>query len=316
MNDKFLWVEKYRPQTIDECILPDRLKKPFQNFVDSGKIPNLILTGTAGVGKTTVARAMCEEIGADYILINGSLESGIDTLRVKIVGFASSVSLMGGRKVIIVDEADNLSNASQLGFRGVIEEMADNCTFIFTCNHINKILDAIHSRCAVINFKLTGIDKQKMASQFMSRLTKILEIENTGDHPIAWKPAVVAEIIMKYFPDYRRIINELQRYSVNGTIDEGILAQVGYAQIDELIKQMKLKDFRAIRQWVGANSDSDSGIIMREIFDKMFDIFKGQSVAVAVVLLGKYQDMAANVADQEINLMAFLTEILVECEFK
>ena len=310
-EDKFLWVEKYRPQTIKECVLPEHLKKPFQHYVDDGKIPNLILTGTAGVGKTTVARAMCEEIGADYILINGSLESGIDTLRVKIVGFASSVSLTGGRKVIIVDEADNLSNASQLGFRGVIEEMADNCTFIFTCNHFNKILDAIHSRCAVIHFKLNGDDKKKMASEFMARLRIILDGEK-----VKYDSKVLVELIMKHFPDYRRILNELQRYSVNGTIDIGILAQMSNTQIDELIKYMKTKDFKSIRQWVGANSDTDSSIIMREIFDKMFDIFKGPSVAVAVILLGKYQDMATNVVDAEINLMAFLTELLVETEFK
>jgi DNA polymerase III delta prime subunit len=310
-NDKFLWVEKYRPQTIRDCILPDSLKKGFQQYVDSGKIPNLILTGTAGVGKTTVARAMCEEIDADYILINASLESGIDTLRVKIVGFASSVSLMGGRKVIILDEADRLSNATQDGLKGVIEEMADNCSFVFTCNNPNKIIEPIHSRTAVINFKLTGEDKSVMASEFMGRIRNILEKEK-----IKFDKNVLVALILKHFPDYRRIINELQRYSINGAIDIGILSQMSNAQIDELIKQMKLKDFRAIRQWVGANSDSDSSVIMREIFDKMFDIFKGPSVAVAVVLLGKYQDMAANVADQEINLMAFLTELLVECEFK
>jgi DNA polymerase III delta prime subunit len=309
--DKFLWVEKYRPQTISECILPDHLKLPFQQYVDSGKIPNLILTGTSGVGKTTVARAMCEQINADYILINGSVESGIDTLRVKIIGFASSVSLVGGRKVIIVDEADNLSTATQLGFRGVIEEMADNCSFIFTCNHVNKILDAIHSRCAVINFKLAGTDKQKMASEFLARIRTVLDKES-----IKFDVKVLAELIMKHFPDYRRILNELQRYAASGKIDIGILSQMGNAQVDELIKHLKNKDFRAIRQWVGSNSDTDSSIIMREIFDKMFDIFKGPSVAVAVVLLGKYQDMAVNVADQEINLMAFLTEILVECELK
>ena len=308
-NDMFLWVEKYRPKTVAECVLPETLKKQFQDYVDAGEIPNLILTGTAGVGKTTVARAMCEEIGCDYILINGSTESGIDTLRVKVSGFASSVSLLGGRKVIIIDEADNLTSAAQMGFRGVIEEFAGNCTFIFTCNFINRIMDAIHSRCAIITFKLSGEDKAKMAALFMKRVSNILETEKVG-----YDKKVIAELIMKFFPDYRRVLNELQSYG--GTIDVGILAKKGHAQIDALIGHLKNKDFKSIRQWVGENSDADSTRIMRDIYDRVTEFAKPNSVPLAVVLLGKYQYQAAFVADQEINTMAFLTELLVEVEFK
>jgi DNA polymerase III delta prime subunit len=310
-NDNFLWCEYYRPKTVKACILPEYLKSTFQKYVDSGQIPNLILSGTSGVGKTTVARAMCEETGADYILINGSLESGIDTLRVKIMNYATSVSFTGGRKVIIVDEADNLSAAAQLGFRGVIEEVSENCTFIFTCNQVNRIIDAIHSRCAVINFKLSGEDKSEMAKQFLQLLKTILAAQH-----VQYDMKVLIELIMKHFPDYRRTINELQRYAVNGNIDVGILSQLGDVQITELVKALKAKNFGTIRQWVGNHSDTDANLLLRNIYDKMSDIVQPQSLPVLVVLLGKYQYQAAFVADQEINLMAFLTEVLVDCEFK
>lgn len=310
-EDKFLWVEKYRPKTIDECILPDSLKDTFKNIISNNEVPNLILTGSTGVGKTTAARAICEQTDSDYILINGSLESGIDTLRVKIMGFATSISLLGGRKVIIVDEADNLSPAAQLGFRGVIEEVSNNCTFIFTCNYVNRIIDAIHSRCAVITFKLEGDEKAVMASQFMQRVRNILETEK-----ITYDKRVVAELLMKYFPDYRRILGEMQRYSSSGSIDIGILAQISDIEIDEMVSYLKTKNFKAIRRWVGTNSDVDSNLLMRKIYDKAYDIVDSKSVPILVVLLGKYQYQAAFCADPEINICSFLTEVMVECEMK
>lgn len=310
-DEDMLWVEKYRPRTIDECILPEAQKKPFKEFVENKQIPNMILTGSAGVGKTTVARAMCEEIGADYILINGSVDNGIDTLRVKVQGFATSVSLTGGRKVIIIDEADNLSSDAQKGFRGVIEEVSRNCSFIFTCNFPKRIIEAIHSRCAVIQFKLQSNQKAQMAGAFMKRIEVILKKEN-----VEYDAKAVAQLITKYFPDYRRILNELQYYSRGGKIDIGILAQVSDIKLNEVVEHLKNKDFRSLRKWVAQNADSESHQVMREIYDKMYDFMKPDSIPMAVVLLGKYQYQAAFVADQEINLMAFLTEIMVECEYK
>lgn len=312
INDvNVLWVEKYRPKTIEECILPEAQKVPFQEYVNKKEIPNMILSGSAGVGKTTVARAMCEEIGSDYILINGSDESGIDTLRVKIKGFASSVSLMGGRKVIIIDEADYLSHTAQAAFRGVIEEFSGNCSFIFTCNFKNRLIQPLHSRCAVIDFKLQNGQKAKMAGAFMKRIEYILKQEN-----IQYDTKVVVELITKYFPDYRRVLNELQRYSVSGRIDTGILAQVSDVKLTELMSFLKDKNFKEVRKWVAQNADNDTHRIMREIYDKIYDLLKPESIPLAVVLLGKYQYQSAFVADQEINLMAFLTELMVDCEVK
>jgi len=311
-NVELLWCEKYRPKTIDECILPETFKKTFQEYVTRKEIPNMILSGSAGVGKTTVARAMCEEIECDYIIINGSDESGIDTLRVKIKGFASSVSLTGtGRKVIIIDEADYLTAAAQAAFRGVIEEFSMNCSFIFTCNFKNRIIQPLHSRCAVIDFKLQNGQKAKMASAFLKRVEQILKQEK-----ISYDLKVVAELITKFFPDYRRILNELQRYGVSGNIDIGILAQVGDVKTTELVGYLKEKDFRNVRKWVAQNSDNDTHRIMREIYDKLYDILSPATIPMAVILLGKYQYQAAFAADQEINLMAFLTELMVDCEFK
>lgn len=305
-----IWTEKYRPKTISDCILPERLKKPFQDYVDKKEIPNMILAGTAGVGKTTVARAMCEEIGADYILINGSDESGIDTLRVKIKGFASSVSLMGGRKVIIIDEADYLNpNSTQPAFRGVIEEFSGNCSFIFTCNYKNRIIEPLHSRCAVIDFKLVNGEKAKMAASFMKRIEYVLKNES-----VQYDGKVLAEIIMKFFPDYRRVLNELQRYSSAGIIDSGILSSNANLRIKELMKLLGEKNFGEIRKWVAANSDNDVNVIYREIYDNLYETLKKDSIPVAVVTLAKYQYQAAFCADQEINLLAFLTELMIECE--
>lgn len=311
-DDNFLFVEKYRPKTIRECILPERMKSTFQEFVDKKEIPNLILAGGSGVGKTTVAKAMCEEVGCDYIMINGSDESGIDTLRVKIKGFASSVSLLGGRKVIIIDEADFLNQSStQPAFRGVIEEFASNCSFIFTCNFKNRIIQPIHSRCSVIDFKLQNADKAKMAILLLKRIKEILSLER-----IEYDEKVLVELITKYFPDYRRILNELQRYSVSGKIDIGILAQVSDLKLSELIPHFKEKDFKEVRKWVAINSDNDTAALYREIYDRLYDLLKPEYIPMTVVLLGKYQYQSAFVVDQEINTMAFLTELMVEAEFK
>ena len=311
MNEHILWVEKYRPKTIEDCILPDSLKATFQEYVNRKEIPNLLLSGTAGVGKTTVAKALCEEVGCDYIVINGSDDSGIDVLRNKIKNYASSVSLMGGRKVVIIDEADYLNpNSTQPAFRGVIEEYASNCSFIFTCNFKNRIMDAIHSRCTCIDFKLNG-SKAKMASAFFKRVEYILEKEGvTYDKP------VVAEIITKHFPDNRRILNELQRYSVSGRIDKGLLASVSDVQLTDLIKALKSKDFANARKWVTNNLDNDPTKIYRKLYDGLYELLQPNSVPQLVLHLAKYQHQAAFVADHEINMIACLTEIMVDCEFK
>jgi len=311
MNEHILWVEKYRPKTIEDCILPESLKATFQEYVNRKEIPNLLLSGSAGVGKTTVAKALCEEVGCDYIVINGSDDSGIDVLRNKIKNYASSVSLMGGRKVVIIDEADYLNpNSTQPAFRGVIEEYASNCSFIFTCNFKNRIMDAIHSRCTCIDFKLNG-SKAKMASAFFKRVENILEIEG-----VKYDKPVVAEIITKHFPDNRRILNELQRYSVGGTIDKGLLASVSDVQLTELINSLKVKNFAGARKWVTNNLDNDPTKIYRKLYDGLYELLQPNSVPQLVLHLAKYQHQAAFVADHEINMIACLTEIMVDCEFK
>jgi DNA polymerase III delta prime subunit len=311
MMEHLLFTEKYRPKKIADCILPERLKTPFQEYVTQNNIPNLLLSGGAGVGKTTVAKAMCEEIGCDYLVINGSDESGIDTFRVKIKNFASSMSLAGGRKVIIIDEADYLNpNSTQPALRGAIEEFASNCSFIFTCNYKNRIIDPIHSRCTVIDFKANG-SKAKMASQFFKRVENILQTED-----ITYEKEVVASVITKHFPDNRRILNELQRYAAGGTIDKGILASVSEIRITELTTALKDKDFASCRKWVTNNLDNDPTRIFRNIYDGLYGVLEANSVPQMVVILAKYQYQAAFVADHEINLIACLTEIMVECQFK
>lgn len=311
MVEHILWVEKYRPKTISECILPDSLKSTFQEYVNKKEIPNLLLSGTAGVGKTTVAKALCNEVGCDYIVINGSDDSGIDVLRNKIKNYASSVSLMGGRKVVIIDEADYLNpNSTQPAFRGVIEEYASNCSFIFTCNFKNRIMDAIHSRCTVIDFKLNG-SKAKMANAFFKRVESILATEN-----IKYDKEVVAAIITKHFPDNRRILNELQRYSASGVIDKGMLTSVSDVQLGDLVKFLKSKDFSSARKWVTNNLDNDPTKIYRKIYDGLYELLKPNSVPQMVLILAKYQYQAAFVADHEINMIACLTELMVDCEFK
>ena len=311
MVEHILWVEKYRPKTISECILPDSLKSTFQEYVNKKEIPNLLLSGTAGVGKTTVAKALCNEVGCDYIVINGSDDSGIDVLRNKIKNYASSVSLMGGRKVVIIDEADYLNpNSTQPAFRGVIEEYASNCSFIFTCNFKNRIMDAIHSRCTVIDFKLNG-SKAKMANAFFKRVESILATEN-----IKYDKEVVAAIITKHFPDNRRILNELQRYSASGVIDKGMLTSVSDVQLGDLVKFLKSKDFSSARKWVTNNLDNDNTVLFRKIYDIMQDNMKPQSIPQTVLTLAKYQYQSAFSADKEINFMAFLVELMVDVEWK
>ena len=310
MMEQLLWTEKYRPKKIEDCILPDRLKTPFQEYVNQSKIPNLLLSGGAGVGKTTVAKAMCEEIGCDVMVINGSDESGIDTFRVKIKNFASSMSLTGGRKVIIIDEADYLSPNAQAAFRNAIEEFAVNCSFIFTCNFKNKIIEPLHSRCAVIDFGLKASEKTAMAGQFFKRIQNILSEES-----IEHEPAVIAELIKKHFPDFRRIINELQRFSKFGKIDTGVLSQIADVTLNDIVKFIKDKDFGAIRKWVASN-DVDPASMYRKLYDNLYDVLKPQSIPQAVIIIADYQYKQAFVADAEINLVACLTELMVSLEFK
>lgn len=308
---EFLWVEKYRPKTVAECILPDRLKKPFQEYVDTKTIPNLMLTGSAGVGKTTVAKAMCEEIGINHLYINSSENRGIDVLRTTIRNYASTVSLTGGRKVIILDEADYMTADAQAAMRGAIEEFSENCTFIFTCNFKTKLIDAIHSRCSVIDFSLKNGEKAKMATQLMKRLEGILKNEGVN-----YEKPVLAKIVEKYFPDYRRTLNELQRFSGSGNLDAGIVAQLSdVRKISDLVGFLKDKNFSEMRKWCVANSDIEPARIYRKIYDSLYEYFQPQSIPQAVVIISKYQYQAAFVADQEINLVACLTEMMVDCEY-
>ena len=313
MSD-FIWVEKYRPTTIDECILPKSIKKTFQDFVDRGEIPNMLLSGPPGIGKTTVAKALCNQLGADYYVINGSDEGRfLDTVRTNAKNFASTVSLTSDskHKVIIIDEADNTTSDVQLLLRASIEEFSKNCRFIFTCNYKNKIIDPLHSRCSVVDFSVNKKDKPTIAAQFFARINHILDKEN-----IKSDKKVVAELISKHFPDWRRVLNECQRYSVGGEIDSGILASFSDVSINDLTKNLKEKNFSEVRKWVNTNLDNDTTLLFRRIYDSLYETLVVSSIPAAVLVLAKYQYQVAFVADQEINLLACLTEIMVECEFK
>jgi DNA polymerase III delta prime subunit len=314
MRDEFLWVEKYRPKTIDECILPEETKKTFKSFLDKGEVPNLLLAGPAGCGKTTVAKALCLQLGVDYYVINGSDEGRfLDTVRNNAKNFASTVSLSSTakHKVIIIDEADNTTNDVQLLLRAFIEEFSANCRFIFTCNYKNRLVEPLHSRCACIDFSTNSSDRPGLAAQFFARLQEILDTEG-----VEYNNKVLVELINKHFPDWRRVLNELQRYSSSGKIDSGILASFSDVKVNGLIKNLKNKEFSEVRKWVVNNLDNDSGVLMRRIYDVLHDSLVPNSIPAAVLVLAKYQYQIAFVADQEINLLACLTELMVECEFK
>jgi DNA polymerase III delta prime subunit len=313
MASEFLLTEKYRPQVIEDCILPDDTKKTFKEFVAKGEIPNLLLAGPPGIGKTTIAKALCNELGADYYVINGSDEGRfLDTVRNQAKNFASTVSLTGSskHKVIIIDEADNTGNDVQLLLRANIEAFYNNCRFIFTCNYKNKIIEPLHSRCAVIDFTIKGKQRVQLAGSFFQRLQTILDAEK-----IEYDQKVVAELVTKHFPDFRRVLNEIQRYSTGGKIDSGILASFSDVSVNELIKNLKDKNFTEVRKWVVSNLDNDASNLLRRIYDASFDNLSPQSIPAAVLIIAKYQYQCAFVADQEINLLAALTEIMVECSF-
>lgn len=311
-DEMFLWCEKYRPQKIEDCVLPEGIKKTFNDYISQGELPTFLFCGTAGVGKTTVAKALCNEVGAEFLFINGSEESGIDVLRTKIKSFASSVSLTDAKKVVILDEADYLNpNSTQPALRAFIEEFSSNCRFIFTCNFKNRIIDALHSRCAVIEFKIESKEKQEIAASFFKRVTQILKQEN-----VEFEPKAVAEVITKYFPDYRRILNELQRYSVSGKIDSGILVNVSQESFTGLVKLIKERDFTEVRKWVGKNSDMDSVSLFRELYVTATTFLEPESIPQLVLTLAEYQYRAAFVADHELNTMAALTELMRDCKFK
>jgi len=314
MRNEFLWVEKYRPQSIEECILPDNIKQTFLDFLDKGEVSNLLLAGPAGCGKTTVAKALCAQLGVDVYVINGSDEGRfLDTVRNTAKNFASTVSLSstGKHKVIIIDEADNTTNDVQLLLRAFTEEFSGNCRFIFTCNFKNKIIEPLHSRCACIDFSTNSKSKPQLAAQFFKRIQEILVAES-----VDYDAKVLVELINKHFPDWRRVLNEVQRYSSSGKIDSGILANFSDVKVNNLIQNLKEKKFPEVRKWVVDNLDNDSGVLMRRIYDALYTSLTNATIPAAVLIIAKYQYQIAFVADQEINMLACLTEIMVECEFK
>ena len=307
-----LWVEKYRPTKIEDCILPDEIKTTFQSIVDSGEIPNLLLTGSPGIGKTTVAKALCNQLDCDWLMINGSDEGRmIDTLRTTVVNYASTVSLSGGKKVIVIDEADYMNKDSvQPALRGVIEEFSKNCRFIFTCNFKNRIIPALHSRCSVVDFVISKNDKPALGMEMLENVKRILNEEG-----VKYEESVLVQLILKYFPDFRRVINELQKYSLNGVIDEDILKQSSDENFNELFVALKEKDFSTMRKWVAQNIDNDHVRLYRQIYDTLNNRFEKKSIPQAVLTIADYSYKSAFVADQEVNMVACLTEIMMDCEF-
>ena len=314
MSKEFLWVEKYRPNAVKDCILPASTKDVFQGFVDQGELPNLLLTGTAGVGKTTIAKAMCEEIGASYIVINGSDEGRfLDTVRNRVRQFATTVSLTSGaaHKVVIIDEADNTTNDVQLSLRTAVEEFHGNCRFIFTCNFINKIIEPLHSRCTVVDFRIKPEQAVQLQGDFFTRLKTILTNEK-----VQFEDKVLAKLTKRYYPDWRRLINECQRYAASGSIDSAILADVADINLNDLMGSLKRKEFTTVKKWVVQHMDNDPSMVMRKIYDSLYGMLKPASIPEAVLIIAKYMKDITIVPDQEINLLACLTEIMMSCEFK
>ncbi len=314
MSKEFLWVEKYRPNIVKDCILPDSIKEVFQGFVNQGELPNLLLSGTAGVGKTTIAKALCEEIGASYIVINGSDEGRfLDTVRNRVRQFATTISLTSGasHKVVIIDEADNTTNDVQLSLRTAVEEFHGNCRFIFTCNFINKIIEPLHSRCTVVDFRIKPEQATALQGQFFTRLISILKSEN-----VTYEDRVLAKLVKRYYPDWRRLINECQRYAATGSISSAILVDVADVNLDTLLSSLKKKEFTNVKNWVVQNMDNDPSMVMRKIYDSIYNVLKPPSIPEAVLIIAKYMKDITLVPDQEINLLACLTEIMMSCEFK
>ena len=314
MSKEFLWVEKYRPNKVKDCILPDTTRNVFQGFVEQGELPNLLLSGTAGVGKTTIAKAMCEEIGASYIVINGSDEGRfLDTVRNRVRQFATTVSLTSGasHKVVIIDEADNTTNDVQLSLRSAVEEFHSNCRFIFTCNFINKIIEPLHSRCTVVDFRIKPEQSTQLQGEFFVRLRSILTKEK-----VEYDDKVLAKLIKRYYPDWRRLINECQRYAATGAITSAILVDVADVNLDTLLGSLKKKEFTTVKNWVVQHMDNDPTMVMRKIYDSLYGVLKPSSIPEAVLIIAKYMNSIPIVPDQEVNLLACLTEIMMSCEFK
>ena len=314
MSKEFLWVEKYRPNIVEDCILPETIKEVFQGFVNQGELPNLLLSGTAGVGKTTIAKALCEEIGASYIVINGSDEGRfLDTVRNRVRQFATTISLTSGasHKVVIIDEADNTTNDVQLSLRTAVEEFHGNCRFIFTCNFINKIIEPLHSRCTVVDFRIKPEQAMALQGQFFTRLKTILTHEE-----VQFEDKVLAKLVKRYYPDWRRLINECQRYAATGAVNSAILVDVADINLDDLLGSLKRKDFTTVKNWVVQHMDNDPTMVMRKIYDNLYNVLKPASIPEAVLIIAKYMNSIPIVPDQEINLLACLTEVMMSCEFR